>query len=579
MKVKSYILAILSALVPMTVYCYGNGTAEDLAYVETDRNVYLAGEKLWISVLCLNRNNDRNNPKCNEWTIGSNSSIAYVEMHSADGMVLTERIALAKGRGAGSFTLPATLPTGNYVLTAYTKCGANAPEQFNKTISIYNSFTCDRVADGVEVSDEKPAGAAAANMVLCGAGKGYEAEFLSAAAGRFKVRVRNVSAEDGVVNISLVANDALSELARENRSLADALKAVELSPVDENKQIESVKRELEYEGEIIEARVVGKDASRVCSGDFCACISVPGERSDAYCSYIAADGLVRFYTNNIYGTKDMALQILEADSSWDCHLELVPPFRNVQVRIPEKLVLYPSLQETLLERSVGSQIVKQFHTDALQELMHVRINPLLGERSISYRLDDYTRFHNMEELFVEFISELRTRKGQIQVRTEDSYEDPTFEHGASLVMLDGVPVFDHSKILAYDPLNVESVEIYPYNYFFGKYEFCGIVNFVTYKRNMPGFKFNSNVRIEEFKGASYPVAYTCRNLLDDNAAGAAGASGSQRASDTGYPDYRNTLYWNPCVSIPAGGSFEFEGPIPEYCTKENVPLLLRVNGL
>lgn len=564
MKVKSYILAILSALVPMTVYCYGNGTAEDLAYVETDRNVYLAGEKLWISVLCLNRNNDRNNPKCNEWTIGSNSSIAYVEMHSADGMVLTERIALAKGRGAGSFTLPATLPTGNYVLTAYTKCGANAPEQFNKTISIYNSFTCDRVADGVEVSDEKPAGAAAANMVLCGAGKGYEAEFLSAAAGRFKVRVRNVSAEDGVVNISLVANDALSELARKNRSLADALKAVELSPVDENSQLEGARRELEYEGEIIEARVVGKDASKVCNGEYCACISVPGERSDAYCSYIAADGLVRFYTNNIYGTKDMALQIMEADSSWDCHLELISPFRNVKVAVPEKLVLYPSLENVLLERSAGSQIVKQFHTSSLQELMPVRINPLLGERSITYRLDDYTRFHNMEELFVEFISELRTRKGQIQVRTEDSFEDPTFEHGASLVMLDGVPVFDHSKILVYDPLNVESVEIYPYNYFFGKYEFCGIANFVTYKRNMPGFQFNRNVRIEKFKGASYPVAYTCKN---------------PDAPEKGYPDYRNTLYWNPCVTIQAGESFEFEGTIPEYCTKKNIPLLLNINGL
>lgn len=553
MKMRIFILALWVCLAPFAAYCMEKG---ELTYVDTDKNVYMAGEKLWISLFCLSKDTD--------WQIGAKSSIAYVEMHSADGMVLTERIALVKGRGAGSFILPANLPTGNYVLTAYTKCGANAPEQFNKTISIYNSFTCDRVADGVEVSEEKPAGATAANMVLCGAGKGYNAELLNVDSGRFKVRITNNSGKDGVVNISLVANDALAALAMENRSLADALKAVELSQVDENRQIEGVRRELEYEGEIIEAKVVGKDASKVRNGEYCACISVPGERSDAYCSYIGTDGLVRFYTNNIYGTKDMALQILEADSTWDCHLELISPFRNVEVHKPGKMLLYPSLQDALLNRSVGSQIVKQFHTNALQELMPVRINPLLGERSISYRLDDYTRFHNMEELFVEFITELRTRKGQIQVRTEDSYEDPTFEHGASLVMLDGVPVFDHSKILAYDPLNVESVEIYPYRYFFGKYEFCGIANFVTYKRNMPGFQFNGNVRIEEFKGASYPLAYTCKN---------------PDAPEKGYPDYRNTLYWNPCVTIQAGESFEFEGTIPEYCLKENIPLLVNINGL
>ncbi|MBQ0052933.1 MAG: hypothetical protein KBS89_00575 [Bacteroidales bacterium] len=556
MKPRIFILVLLSCLAPLAMYALDNGKTGELAYVDTDKKVYMAGERLWISVLCLTRDQ--------EWRIGGESSMAYVEMHSAGGMVLAERLALVKGRGAGSFTLPANLPTGNYVLTAYTKCGENAPEQFNKTISIYNSFTCDRVADGVEVSDERPAGPVSGNLVQCGAGKKFDAEFLNTGAGRFKVRIRNNSGKDGVVNISLVANDALAALAMENRSLADALKAVELSPVDENSQLESVKRELEYEGEIIEARVVGKDASKVCNGEYCACISVPGERSDAYCSYINEDGLVRFYTNNIYGTKDMALQIMEADSSWDCHLELISPFRNVKVAVPEKLVLYPSLENALLERSAGSQIVKQFHTSSLQELMPVRINPLLGERSITYRLDDYTRFHAMEELFVEFISELRTRKGQIQVRTEDSFEDPTFEHGASLVMLDGVPVFDHSKILAYDPLNVESVEIYPYRYFFGKYEFCGIANFVTYKRNMPGFQFNGNVRIEKFNGASYPVAYTCKN---------------PDTPEKGYPDYRNTLYWNPCVTIQAGESFEFEGTIPEYCTKENIPLLLNINGL
>lgn len=114
------------------------------------------------------------------------------------------------------------------------------------------------------------------------------------------------------------------------------------------------------------------------------------------------------------------------------------------------------------------------------------------------------------------------------------------------MMVDGVPVFDHETIYRYDPLLVETVNIYPYTYFIGTRGYSGVVNFVTYKRNLPSVTFPDNVRIMEFQGASFPMAYTCAGVSDE------------------YPDYRNTLYWDPLVDLPVNGSRSFEVHLPAY---------------
>ena len=131
---------------------------------------------------------------------------------------------------------------------------------------------------------------------------------------------------------------------------------------------------------------------------------------------------------------------------------------------------------------------------------------------------------------------------------EDGSPDPRFYSRSSLVLLDGVPVFDQSRIYTYDPALVEDIDIYPYVYYVGKREFGGIVNFVTYKRNLPGMRFSSNVRVVGYQGVLYPTAYTCASV----------AGGST------YPDYRRTAYWHPLVDLKAGVSRQLRCLLPGY---------------
>ena len=119
-------------------------------YVSTDREVYVAGDAVWMSAWCLDASTGR---------LSTFSKTAYVEVHSADGMVQTAKIALEGGRGAGRLYLPTTLPTGNYRLLAYTKLGASEqgfdPLTGARTLSVFNTLSTAR-APGVEVSDRVP---------------------------------------------------------------------------------------------------------------------------------------------------------------------------------------------------------------------------------------------------------------------------------------------------------------------------------------------------------------------------------------------------------------------------------------
>ena len=525
---KKTILPLILSLV-----CLCAAAQEHLAertYVSTDKSSYLAGETVWCSAFCTD---------ASAGTLSGFSAVAYLELHSSAGMVATAKVALRDGRGAGRLEIPVNAPTGNYVLLAYTAQSVNE-DSFDylanaRTISVYNTFTSERVPGGVEIVDDIP------SDENVSASDGVEIKPLKD--GTFSVR--NLSGESATISVSVYCDDSLvSSDKGDIRSFS--------SRADVGALTFSDRRIPEYDGEIVYGRVAGADPSRLegLEGKF-AFISVPGDRSDTYSCQIDAGGNATFFTNNLYGDKDLVCQIEDPDAGEGCHLEIDSPFVNVPVGNVPTLKLSPAMAEDLSRRSAGVQIERLFASDTLYERLPVRDNLLFGDEGVTYVLDDYTRLPLMEECIVEFIQELRARKDadgrrDLQVRMEDIYRSTYYAKGASLMMVDGVPVFDHEIIYRYDPLLVETVNIYPHTYFIGARGYSGVVNFVTYKRNLPGVTFPDNVRILDFKGVSYPQAYTCAGVSDD------------------YPDYRNTLYWDPLVDLPSDGSLSFDVHMPAY---------------
>ena len=91
-------------------------------FVHTDKTVYLAGELIWFKV--YNTDVYMHMPV-------DLSKIAYVEILSADKKpALQGKIAMNSGTGSGSFLIPPSLSSGNYMLRAYTNWMKNAGANF-----------------------------------------------------------------------------------------------------------------------------------------------------------------------------------------------------------------------------------------------------------------------------------------------------------------------------------------------------------------------------------------------------------------------------------------------------------------
>lgn len=516
-------------------------TVVEKTYISTDREIYVSGDKIWCSAFCVDA--------ANSLRPSSLSAIAYVEIVSEDGTLESGKIALSEGRGAGTIEIPATAPTGNYRIVAYTAYTKNTPgfnpqEHISKTISIFNTSTKERVKNGVKIlSDSEydalrtpastPAGtqpAASALSITCHRN----------AEGYLEVVLTNNSAAPADLSLSLSNRDGI--IPPDNTSIGAFMGAAASAA-------QAAAELPEYEGEIIRGRIAGATTDEIegLKGRS-AFISVPTEKSDLYSSIVDNDGMIKFVTNNIYGTKEMVCEIEDNDLA-RCHIELISPFVSPKLKGIPALRMAPSIKEDLQRRGLSVQLCRNFSADTLASLMPIRENPLIPSYdAIEYKLDDYKRFPVMRELFIEFINEIKVRKvdgkEQLKVKTHLEERVSLFDKNNSLIMVDGIPVFDHSQVIEYDPLLVESVVVYPYKYYTGWRSFCGMANFVTYKKNLPGIKFNDGVRVVQFKGCSYPMAFTCQEIGDD------------------FPDYRELLYWHPQIKLPAGESSSIKVKIP-----------------
>lgn len=121
---------------------YRNEHLQEKIFVQLDRTTHLCGETIWFSIYCLNGTTHQ--------PLGM-SKVAYVEILSAENeSVVHGKVELVNGAGAGSFFLPATLLTGNYVLRAYTNWMKNNDPEFffHQPITIINTFKSNELATG-----------------------------------------------------------------------------------------------------------------------------------------------------------------------------------------------------------------------------------------------------------------------------------------------------------------------------------------------------------------------------------------------------------------------------------------------
>lgn len=495
-------------------------------YVSTDRSVYIAGDEIWCSLFCMDAKTGQLSPF---------SAVSYLELVSTDGTVATAKVSLMEGRGAGKFRIPASAATGNYCLIAYTAQNQGGYLAGSKLLSVFNTTSLSRVKDGVEFLPENEYKALSRQKMASDRTVSLSLNGNPRSGQPFTINMNN-SAQAVDMSVSVYALDEI--VSPENTTLADFLQQSCPEEASSN-------RLPEYEGEIIYAAVEGLVQRQLdsLSNMAVATLSSAGSLSDVYVGKVNDKGRLEFFTNNIYGDRELVCEVKS-----DCgYISLMDPFIRPEMANIKPLKLSSLQYGPLVQRKAG--IDNSLQIDTLVQFLPRRHDVLLdNDVRIHYHLDDYTRFPSLREVIVEIIPELRIGQGhgrrEIKMVVPDPFNSKKNLLDNILVMLDGVVIDNLALLEGMDAMLLEDVDIYRQSILVGGLSFNGVVNFITRKGYVKALQFKDNVRVVDFKGVSYPVAYL--------------------GSAVNGADYRPLLYWHPALKMASREARSLSLTAPAY---------------
>ena len=475
--------------------------------LETDKDIYLAGEKILFSVTTTDTLN----------RIADFSKVAYAELLSDAKSESQVTISISESLGNGYIEIPENLKTGYYRLVAYTRYMRNeGPGAFSrKLIAVVNPMTFD-------TENLKPT--VIRNSALKqSVGSGFQ---ISTDKQKYSKR------STGNLQISNIPQDV--QIVSANISKYDEI----TNPVDSVFQENTYKNKHvflpEYEGQIINARLIDNNNNPISGkGKTDIYLSSPGEGPMIYKGKTDNHGNVFFVTEK-FSLKSEIATVINTGKAENIKIDILSPYASEPVgKLPELLIDSVTLK-SLLQSSVGMQAKKLFRIPSLKsDTLNLSS---LHKPYKTYKLDEYTRFNTLEEVIVEFVTNVKFQKIEnARKLSVISQETGTYTLGNTLVLLDNIPVFDHELLLNFNPLYIDEIKIFLGKYVFGGTYFDGIVSFNTYKRNYNGFKLDASTSI-----VNYPVLRSGSTTIET-------LTDSTTMPEKNTPDFRHTLLWQPSL--------------------------------
>ena len=335
----------------------------------------------------------------------------------------------------------------------------------------------------------------------------------------------------------LQASGPEAEAAADLLMLTHGWRRIKSADSNNAKSSLSFSNDVEFDGHVVKGIVRDVQSGQPAS-DIQAFLSVPGSNLQFYTGKSDKDGLVQFNVKNYYGPGVVVLQTnTEKDSMYQ--VQILNPFSESFDTLRNNLVqLAPDLENSLLKSSIGMQVQNVYHADSILRLIQLQKDslPFYGTPNNSYLLDDYTRFTTMEEVLREYVREINVRKrgGQYQMIVYNDAEQLFFREN-SLIMVDGVPLFNQSSLFSYSPLKVRKLDVLTRRYFIGQLIFNGVASFTTHAGNFEGLELNPRAVIIDYEGLQQQREFYAPVYETD-----------QQLSSR-LPDFRNTLHWIPSI--------------------------------
>ncbi|CAM3440080.1 hypothetical protein POKO110462_02920 [Pontibacter korlensis] len=298
----------------------------------------------------------------------------------------------------------------------------------------------------------------------------------------------------------------------------------------------------EYDGHQIRGRVTSSATSKPTEG-VVTYLASPSKLIRLYNSTSNADGFISFDMKDFFGDRDIVLQSnYTKDSTY--HFEVFSPFSDKygqKSQLPFNLS--EELEHELTLRHVQAQVQQAYFSSYSNRIKPANVDSLAfyGKPDEQYFLDDYKRFKVMEEVMREYVPGVQVRKqgGKFRFMVFNRPYRSIFNNNP-MVLLDGVPVFDIDKIMAFDPLKVKKLDVISSRFFNGPLIYEGLVSYTTYKGDLAGFELNPKALFQAYEGLQLEKEFYAPSY----------ETTEQRQSRLA--DFRNLLHWEPNLSLEAG---------------------------
>ncbi|WP_205319128.1 hypothetical protein [Runella rosea] len=274
-------------------------------------------------------------------------------------------------------------------------------------------------------------------------------------------------------------------------------------------------------------------------------LSAPSKRPQLFVSRSDTAGRISYEVKHFFGTKEIIVQTnTQYDSTY--RIEINSPFSDkISSYSLPPFAFDAGWKNDLLTRSINMQAQNAFLPKSALQTTTGETDTLAfyGIPDEKYFLDAFTRFPTVEEVLREYVPGVgvRKRRGKFYFLVFDKLQPSVFFEEDPLMLVDGVPVFDTDKIMAFDPLKIKKLEVITGIYYLGPMAFSGIVSFSTYKGDLAGFPLDPRALVQSYEGVQAKKTFYAP-VYD---------TPEQQKSRT--PDLRNLLFWAPQVITDAQG--------------------------
>jgi len=552
MTLSKKILIILAVLL-VALFCSNisaNAISREVAYLQTDRTTYIAGESIFYKLYVL----DADTRKRSEI-----SKVGYVLLRTTgSGSSLKVRVRIDSGIACGSILLPDTLASGAYQLVAFTSGMRNSQEQgfYYQDITIANRF--DKELKFKLVNSIAP-----------------DSNFLKPSNKETVIKTdKKVYGlrEKVVVSLeNLVSKANTSVSVYEIPVLSPRVKTIvetmnnTLPTVPDNAQ-KLFYHSPENKAKILNGRVIDVVTNKVVN-EAVVLLSCNDTVPNLQYAVTNADGKFQLLLSDYYDGKELFLTIKDVPAGQQLKIETEDEFAQNQpwnsslisgssdfkdYIVKSQNIVYINksyqLNNDLVDKSVGdiNSICPQFY--------HSTGTTILPSDFVS--LDDFP------EIVVEILPQvLITRdKGKPRIKVYNTLIK-MFNRNSPAIFLDGVFVDDVNKILVLGSEQITKIDVFEVERAFGDLVFSGVISIVTKSNEILNTK---------------PALHSLRLKNDRvNTGGSLVTINPDQILSKDLPIFKQLLYWNPNLELKGKNTTNFE-----FYTSDNAAnYMIQIEGI